>query len=115
MEEIGSGAALVRSRLALPVIDERGRASSIGAGALGLLRYRHLTLRERVSVARAVMRIARLEPRALDGRTFGSLLRELGQTERTVERFWDVFLRPALNLRADEASAALGVFTVKTG
>lgn len=115
IEEIGSGAALVRSRLALPVIDERGRASSIGAGALGLLRYRHLTMGERVSVARAVMRIARLEPRALDGRTFGSLLRELGQTERTIERFWDVFVRPALNLRADEASAALGVFTVKTG
>ena len=115
MREIGSGDAFLRERLALPVIDERGRVSPIGSGALGLLRYRHLTLRERLSVARAVTRIARLDPRELDGRTFGSLLRDLGQTRRTIERFWDVFVRPALNLRTDEASAALGAFTVKTG
>src|SRR5262249_28848865 len=31
-----------------------------------------------------------------------------------IDRFWDVFIRPALNLRADEASAAMGVFTVRT-
>ena len=31
-----------------------------------------------------------------------------------MERFWDVFIRPALNLRSAEASAALGLFTVQT-
>jgi hypothetical protein len=31
-----------------------------------------------------------------------------------IDRFWDVFIRPALNLPCDEASAALGIFTVKT-
>jgi hypothetical protein len=31
-----------------------------------------------------------------------------------VERFWDVFIRPALNLRAEEASTEAGLFTVQT-
>ena len=38
----------------------------------------------------------------------------LGCPQRVVERFWDVFIRPALNLRSAEASAALGLFTVQT-
>jgi hypothetical protein len=31
-----------------------------------------------------------------------------------VERFWDVFMRPALNLRCDEVDANAGLFTVRT-
>jgi hypothetical protein len=47
-------------------------------------------------------------------RSFGDLLRGLGASDRAIDRFWDVFVRPALNLRTDEASAAMGVFTVRT-
>jgi hypothetical protein len=46
--------------------------------------------------------------------TFGDFLRRLGQSDRTIERFWDVFIRPALNLRTDEVDAKAAVFTVLT-
>ena len=34
--------------------------------------------------------------------------------DAAVERFWDVFIRPALNLRTDEVDAGAGLFTVRT-
>ena len=111
---IGSEGGLRRERLSLPVFDERGRVSEIGPGARGLLGYRHVSLRDRIGIALATRRLARLDPAALDDESFGTLLRRLGCSERAVERFWDVFVRPALNLPCDEASAALGVFTVQT-
>jgi hypothetical protein len=52
--------------------------------------------------------------RAADGGSFGEVLRSLGQRDEEIDRFWDVFIRPALNLRADEAGAEYGVFTVTT-
>jgi hypothetical protein len=49
-----------------------------------------------------------------DGVTFADALRARGQSQRAIDRFWDVFIRPALNLRSEEASAAAGDFTVRT-
>ncbi len=112
--EIGQAAALQRRPLWLPVYDEDGRRSAIGAGPLALLRYRHISFRERVQVARASLAIGKLDPAAHDGESFGAVLRRLGTSPRVIDRFWDVFVRPALNLPSDEASAALGIFTVKT-
>jgi squalene-associated FAD-dependent desaturase len=114
LERVGSAAGVRRERLSLPVFDERGRVSSIGPGARGLLGYQHVSLRDRIGIALATTRLGKLEPAAVDDESFGALLRRLGSSDRAVERFWDVFVRPALNLRCDEASAALGVFTVQT-
>jgi squalene-associated FAD-dependent desaturase len=114
LERIGSAGGVRRERLALPVIDERGRASAIAPGPLGLLRYRHLSLGDKVGVARATQRLAKLEPGDHDGESFGALLRRLGTSDRSIDRFWDVFVRPALNIPSDDASAALGLFTVQT-
>lgn len=114
VEQIGAMASFERVPLHMPVYDERGRASSIGAGPAGLLRYGHITVRERLQVAVASLRIGRLDPAAHDGESFGDLLRRLGTRQRVIERFWDVFVQPALNLPSDEAAASLGIFTVKT-
>ena len=114
IERIGQARSLERIRLTLPVIDEAQRQATIRAGPLGLLGYRHLSLRERVQVASVARRLGRLDPEEHDHETFGAMLRRQGQGDRVIDRFWDVFMRPALNLRSDEASAALGVFTVKT-
>jgi squalene-associated FAD-dependent desaturase len=113
LDRIGQSDALKRIRLRLPVVDEDRRTAHLGPG-LALLSYGHLPLAERLRVAAAVVRMARLRPDEHDGHTFGDLLRRLGTSDRAIERFWDVFIRPALNLPADEASAALGLFTVKT-
>ena len=111
---VGSLDGIERVPLELTAIDERGRASAIRSGALGLLRYRHLSVVARLRVARVARRLARLDPGAHDGETFADVLRRLGQRQAEIDRFWDVFIRPALNIRSAEASAALGIFTVRT-
>jgi squalene-associated FAD-dependent desaturase len=114
LARVGRAESVWRGRLDLPVLDERGTVARIGPGALALGRYRHLTLAERVRTARVVRRLGGLEPRAHDGETFAELLRRLGESARAIDRFWDVFMRPALNVRSEEASAELAVFTVQT-
>lgn len=110
----GQSASVRRIRLALPVIDERGRIATLSDRPDSILRYRHLSVRERLSLVRALLGLKRLDPAAHDGESFAEVLRRLGQSERAIDRFWDVFIRPALNLRSAEASAALGIFTVQT-
>jgi hypothetical protein len=101
----------VRVPLDLPVVDERGRVATIGYGLGPLLRYRHLSLRDRVGIAALVARLPRL---AAGRETFGEFLRRHGQSQAAIDRFWDVFIRPALNLRTDEADARAAIFTVLT-
>jgi squalene-associated FAD-dependent desaturase len=112
--EIGQAAALQRVRLELPVVAEGGSVATIRSGVLGLLRYGHISLGERLATLRVARKLAKLDPARHDDETFGSLLRALGQSQDGIERFWDVFIRPALNLGTDEVSAAPGIFTVKT-
>ena len=40
--------------------------------------------------------------------------RARGQRQEEIDRFWDVFIRPALNLPSEEAGADYGIFTVQT-
>jgi squalene-associated FAD-dependent desaturase len=112
LERIGEGDSYLRLRLALPVLAEDGGVSSIRASLPALLAYRHLSLRERVRIPITTLRLrsARSQP----DESFGALLRRLGETDRSIDRFWDVFVRPALNLRSDEADAGAGLFTVRT-
>ena len=110
LERIGEGGSVRRLRLELPVIDERGRHATIKRSPTALLRYRHAPLRDRLAIMRALLRWSQT-PHA---ETFADELRARGQSDRAIERFWDVFIRPALNLPAEEASAEAGLFTVKT-
>jgi len=112
LDRIGEGGSFLRTRLALPVIAEDGTVAAIEPRLATLLRYRHLTPRDRVRipVVTARCRKARAEP----GETFGGLLRRLGASDAAIDRFWDVFIRPALNLRCEEVDAEAGLFTVRT-
>jgi squalene-associated FAD-dependent desaturase len=114
LRRIGQGAAIRRVRLAMPVIDERRRVAQLGAGMVPLLRYSHLTTGDRLRVGLVAQRLGQMRPENHDHETFGELLRRLGTSRSAIDRFWDVFIRPALNLPAEEASAALGIFTVQT-
>jgi squalene-associated FAD-dependent desaturase len=111
LERIGSVGGIRREPLELPVIDERGRVATIGYGVLPLLRYRHVPLRDRLRIASFAARAGRIEA---GRRTFGELLRAEGQSPAAIDRFWEVFLRPALNLRVDEVDAAAALFTIRT-
>jgi hydroxysqualene dehydroxylase len=112
LARIGQGAAYRRESLALPVIGESGSVSQIRPSLPALLRYAHLPLRDRLRIPLVTARCRTARP--AEGETFGALLRRLGASAAAVERFWDVFIRPALNLRADEADADAGLFVVRT-
>ena len=114
LASVGEGSAYRRRPLELPVIGEDGAVAVIAPGPLALLRYRHLSFRDRLGVARVARRLGALRPDEHDDETFAALLRNLGQSEAAIDRFWDVFMRPALNLPSREVSASLGIFTVQT-
>src|SRR5262245_21647739 len=111
LERVGEGRSYRRLSLDLPVIGEDGRTATIGRSPVSFLGYTHLGLMDRLRVARA---LRGLPERGASTQTFGVLLRELGCPDDSIERFWDVFIRPALNLATDEVSAEWGVFTVRT-
>jgi squalene-associated FAD-dependent desaturase len=112
LDQVGQGGSYLRTRLGLPVVDEHGRFARIAPSLQWLLRYGHLPRRDRVRipVVTARCRNAQAEPEE----TFGALLRRLGASDLAIDRFWDVFIRPALNLPADEVAAEAGLFTVRT-
>ena len=112
LERIGEAGSVRRERLALPVIAEDGSSSSITPSPAALLAYRHLPPRDRLRLLLVLGRLRKA--RARRDESFGQLLRRLGTSPAAIDRFWDVFIRPALNLRADEADADAGLFTVRT-
>ena len=112
LERIGEGGSFLRTRLALPVLAEDGTSAAIEPSLRALLAYKHLSLRNRLRLPVTTLRLraAQSQPRE----TFGHLLRRLGETDDSINGFWDVFVRPALNLRCDEVDAEAGLFTVRT-
>jgi squalene-associated FAD-dependent desaturase len=112
LDRVGESGSVRRTRLALPVIAEDGSVSSIRPTPAALVAYGHLPLRDRLRIPLVLARMRRAQ--AADGETFGDTLRRLGASDASVERFWDVFIRPALNLPTDEVDAEAGLFTVRT-
>jgi hypothetical protein len=94
------------------VLAEDGRRADVKPSLGALLSYAHLPFRDRLRIPLVAARCRNARARA--GETFGALLRRLGASDAAVERFWDVFVRPALNLSADEVDAEAGLFTVRT-
>ncbi len=86
----------------------------------GLLRLSFLTLAERVSIGRALLRLARVPPPALSQtallqtappqtampQTVGKWLQQQRQSPRQIERFWSVVLVSALGENIERASLA---------
>jgi hypothetical protein len=85
------------------------------AGAL--LRYPHLTRKERAGLGRAVWSLRALDLRdpALDEETFGSWLARHGQSPTAVSALWDLITVPTVNLPAAEASLAMAAKVFQTG
>ena len=110
LDRVGEGKSYLRKRLALPVIDERSHVSSIAP--LTLLRYAHIPVRDRLRLPLTLLRLRAAQSQPKE--TFGDILRRLGETEVAIDRFWDVFIRPALNLSTNEVDGYAGLFTVRT-
>jgi squalene-associated FAD-dependent desaturase len=74
--------------------------------------YRHLSLRGRLSVGRALL-AAKGEPLASDG-TFTRWLERHGQNDETMRAFWNPFFIPALNAPLDRVAVGDALFVVRT-
>jgi hydroxysqualene dehydroxylase len=112
-------------RLRIPVLREGAAPAYLRRNALpaplhlggALLRYAPLRPAERVAAVRAAAALRRLDPddASLDSQTFGHWLRAHGQSERAIERLWNLIALPTLNLPADEASLQQSVQVFRTG
>ncbi len=81
--------------------------------APALMRLRYLPLGDRLRILRTMTRLARLPERGEEDRaTIGAWLRQQGEPDRAIERFWSVVLVSALSETVDRASltAARKVF-----
>lgn len=74
--------------------------------APGLLKLGYLSFGERISVARAMLRLAWKHPDDDDSTTIGQWLVRQGQSRRAIELFWSVVLVSALGEELDRASLA---------
>lgn len=121
LAEIGSppDAFARQPRLAIPILDDRGRHFSLSASRLpsplhflpALFRYRHLPPRDRLQVARDIRALSRLDDgAALEDVSFGEWLASRSASREAIERFWEPLVRPALNMPAAEANLPLTAF-----
>jgi squalene-associated FAD-dependent desaturase len=99
----------------LTFLEPGGRASVIQSSFLpaplhtapSFLAVHCLRVRDKVAIARAMIALMPSVPRD-KGRSFLSWLRQHGQTERAIERFWKTVLVSALNEELDRISVSYG-------
>jgi squalene-associated FAD-dependent desaturase len=111
----------LQPRLEIPVLApgrppawlRRGNARPPLHLAGALLRYPHLSLRERIAAGRAALALGHVG--ADDTRTLGSWLTDHGQSAHAIAVLWDLIALPTLNVPAAEASLALGAFVFQQG
>lgn len=126
LDRLGSSERVwLQPRLEIPVLKPGAKPAMLRRGALpaplhlsgALARYPYLSVRQRISAARAALALARLDPAeaALDEVLFGDWLDDHGQGPAAVAALWDLIALPTLNLPAAEASLALGAFVFKNG
>jgi squalene-associated FAD-dependent desaturase len=126
LDRVGAAdSTVLQDRMAIPVLSPGGRVGWLRRTGLpaplhlgrALTRYPFIRGMDRPRVMRAALALGRMDPDdpELDGRTFGSWLREHRQSDAAVEAMWNLIALPTLNLPADQASLALAVKVFRTG
>ncbi len=126
LERIGAADLVtLQPRLSIPVLAPGGKLVYLRRSGLpaplhlagALAQYRHLGLRQRVSIARAIQALDHVDPDdpSADVRSFGDWLSEHGQGEDAVQTMWELIARPTLNLLAADASLAQAAYVFQEG
>ncbi len=117
---------VLQPRLDVTVRDRSGRRGSLRAAAVPepfhMLRsfaaFPFLSTGEKARVVRALgaLEIMSETRRAsLDDVTFADWLRDHGQTDAVISRFWDLFVVPTCNDASERVSAAIAAFVFREG
>lgn len=117
LEELGAtDRVTLQPRLEIAVLAPGGRRGWLRRSSLpaplhlagALARYPFLNIRQRLSVARAMQSLRRIDPDAqsAEDRSFGDWLFEHRQDARSVDAVWGLIARPTLNLEPASASLA---------
>lgn len=85
--------------------------------AQSLLRYQPIGIAARVRAGLTARGFSKLDPDdpRLDERSLGEWLEEKGEGDESIDRFWDLLIRPTLNIPAREASLSLATKILRTG
>lgn len=115
----------VQGRLEIPVLRAGAEPSVLRRDNLpppahlarAMLSFAPLPPRQRLSAAIAVRALASVDPDdpVNDTLTFGDWLARRGQSGEVIAALWDLVILPTLNVRAQEASLALGAFVFQEG
>jgi squalene-associated FAD-dependent desaturase len=115
----------VQPRLEIPVLKPGAAAARLHRTSLpaplhlagALLRYPHLSRRERLGAARAALALTRLRAtvETTDSPTFGEWLAGRGQSSAAIAALWDLIALPTLNVPAAQASLELAAFVFRRG
>jgi squalene-associated FAD-dependent desaturase len=126
LERLGATAMVtLQPRLSIPVLAPGRPTAWLRRNGLpaplhlagSVARYRHLSLRERVALVRAMqaLRAVDREDPSTDSRSFGDWLAEQGQSAAAIEGVWNLIARPTLNLLPHEASLAQAAQVFQVG
>jgi squalene-associated FAD-dependent desaturase len=104
----------------LTFIEPGGRSGTLSPSGIAapfhaspaFLKFPLLSIRDKVGVARAMMAVMSGLPND-DGRDFMTWLREHGQTQRALDRFWGPVLVSALNDDLDQVSITYGTMVFR--
>lgn len=125
ISEIGARDSIYeQERLDVPVlkngvVSRLGWSRVPGMGMLpSLLRYRHLSMADKLRVVYGMMRVRltnrRKNAETLDQQTFQSWLEARGQNESTIANLWNLIVLPSLNDDIGDVSAAAGLMLFQT-
>lgn len=125
LERVGAADRVaIQDRFDVPVLAPGERPARLARtdlpGPMGLARslatFSALPPADRLRALRAALAMYGADPSdpRLDERSFASWLAGYGQSDRAVRRLWELFIVPALNAPADQASAALAAMVIRT-
>ena len=123
VERAGMGHALhLQDRFDVVAYSKNGLRSRLRAAALpaplhlllSFAGYRHLSMRGKVQIARALLALMRDHGAAREDMGFAQWLREQGQSRETIRAFWEPFMVPALNAPLERMNAAEAAFVIST-
>jgi squalene-associated FAD-dependent desaturase len=104
----------------LTFIEPGGRSGTLSPSGLAapfhaspaFLKFPLLSLRDKIGVGQAMLAVLRGAPKD-DGKDFMTWLREHGQTQRALDRFWGPVLVSALNDDLDQVSVTYGAMVFR--